>query len=323
MDAGVVGAFPANLADGGLLLPPTIAAQTLRDTFNTADRSVSDTNIDAVIKLDYVLSNTVDVELGFARKVRSPTYIERFLWIPLEVNAGLGDGNNYIGNINLNPETSHQIELGLNWNTDRAYLSPRVYYKRVDDYIQGTATTNTSAITFSTTAAGDSTPLIFSNVDAEIYGFDTGWGFEITEQWQLDGILSYTRGKRRDISDDLYRIAPLNANLALTHHQDTWSATVEGVFVDSQDKISDTITLDPANANNSNAETPGYILMNLSAQWTPKHGITLNAGVENVLDKNYANHLSGFNRVSGSDVAIGSRVPGVGRNAFASINYQW
>ena len=163
----------------------------------------------------------------------------------------------------------------------------------------------------------------FTNVDAEIYGFDTGWGFEITEQWQLDGILSYTRGKRRDIDDNLYRIAPLNTNLALTHHRETWSATVEGVFVDSQDKISDTITLDPANPNNSNADTPGYILMNFSAQWAPKHGFNLNAGVENILDKDYTDHLTGFNRVSNSDVPIGSRMPGIGRNVFAAINYQW
>lgn len=324
MDTGVVGAFPANLADTGAVVNAvTVGAQTLRNNFNTSDRSVSDTNIDAVIKLDYALSNTVGVELGLARKVRSPSYIERFLWIPLEVNAGLGDGNNYIGNINLDPETSYQVELGLNWNTQRTYLSPRVYYRRVDDYIQGTATTNASAITFSTMAAGDPTPLVFSNVDAEIYGFDTGWGVEITEHWKLDGILSYTRGKRRDIDDNLFRIAPLNSNIALTHHRETWSAMIEGVFVNSQDKISDTITLDTANANNSNSETSGYILMNFSAKWAVKHGLTLNMGVENILDKNYANHLSGFNRVSGSDVAIGSRVPGVGRNAFASINYQW
>jgi iron complex outermembrane receptor protein len=323
MDADVVSAFPADLADGGLLLPPTIAAQTLRNDFNTRDRSVSDTNIDAVVKLDYTVNDTLDAELGFARKVRSPSYIERYLWIPLEVSAGLGDGNNYIGNPDLDPEDSYQVELGLSWNTSRAYFSPRAYYRRIDDYIQGTPTTNTAAIIFSTTAAGDPTPMEFTNVDAEIYGFDTGWGFEITDQWQLDGIVSYTRGKRRDIDDNLYRIAPLNTNLALTHHRETWSATVEGVFVDSQDKISDTITLDPANPNNSNAETPGYILMNLSTQWAPKSGITLNAGIENVLDKDYTDHLTGFNRVSDSDVAIGSRMPGIGRNLFASINYQF
>jgi iron complex outermembrane receptor protein len=301
----------------------TLSAQTLRDNFNTRDRSVSDTNIAAVVKLDYALSDTVEMELGFARKVRSPSYIERYLWIPIEVNAGLGDGNNYIGNSDLDPEESYQVELGLNWNTSRAYFSPRGYYMRIDDYIQGTPTTNTAAIIFSTMAAGDPTPMEFTNVDAEIYGFDAGWGFEITGQWQLDGIVSYTRGKRRDIDDNLYRIAPLNTNLALTHHRETWSAAVEGVFVDSQDKISETITFDPANPNNSNDETPGYILMNVSGQWTPKEGFNLSAGVENVLDKDYKNHLSGFNRVSDSDVAIGTRIPGIGRNVFAMINYRW
>lgn len=62
--------------------------------------------------------------------------------------------------------------------------------------------------------------------------------------------------------------------------------------------------------------------MNVSGQWRPKYEITLSAGVENLLDKDYTNHLSGFNRISGSDVAIGTRVPGVGRNVFATISYQ-
>ncbi len=63
--------------------------------------------------------------------------------------------------------------------------------------------------------------------------------------------------------------------------------------------------------------------MNFSAQWAPKHGFNLNAGVENILDKDYTDHLTGFNRVSNSDVPIGSRMPGIGRNVFAAINYQW
>ena len=49
-------------------------------------------------------------------KTRAPSYIERYLWIPLNVNAGLGDGNNYIGNIDLDPEWSNQFELGLDWD---------------------------------------------------------------------------------------------------------------------------------------------------------------------------------------------------------------
>jgi iron complex outermembrane receptor protein len=40
-----------------------------------------------------------------------------------------------------------------------------------------------------------------------------------------------------------------------------------------------------------------------------------------VFDKEYADHLSGINRVSGTDVAVGDRIPGYGRNFYASL--QW
>ena len=50
-------------------------------------------------------------------------------------------------------------------------------------------------------------------------------------------------------------------------------------------------------------------------------GLQLTAGVENVLDEDYEDHLNGINRVSGSDVAVGDRLPGDGRNYFLTLEY--
>jgi len=339
-DAGMVDATPAILADTGVGLPPVVAAQTLRNFINTAKRSRTDVNLDAVIRFDYTISNQLTAELGFARKVRSPSYIERYLWIPLEINAGLGDANNYIGDPDLVPETSHQVELGLNLQTTDYYFTPRAYYRRVDDYIQGTNidahpkdARRTAADVFSTAAAGDDDPLIFSNVDAEFYGFDAGFGYEFNRHWRLDGIMSYTRGKRRDIDDDLFRIAPLNGRLGITYSQSDWSATIEGVAFAEQHDISDELTGDlsgitpgpggPALKNNNEA-TAGYALLNFYGQYEMSgYGLNLQAGIENVLDEEYTDHLSGFNRNSASDVPVGQRLPGPGRNIYATLSYRW
>lgn len=324
--ADSVNAVPARLADGGSVLAVPVAAQTLRDRFNNSDRNQEDTNIDAVLKFDYAILDTLKAEIGFARKTRSANYLERYLWIPLEVNAGLGDGNNYVGNINLDPEEAHQIELGLNFDNGQTYFSPRAYYKRVDDYIQGVATTDASTVTFSNLAAGDSTPLVFSNVDAEIYGFDAGYGYEINSHWRVDGVTTYTRGKRRDISDNLYRIAPLNTRLSLTYSQEKWQATLQGVLVAEQDKISNTIagSIDPNNTNNNTNPTDGYGLLNLFGQYSQgETGVQVQAGIENILDENYTDHLTGFNRNSASSIAVGQRLNGAGRNFFANVNYRW
>jgi len=47
--------------------------------------------------------------------------------------------------------------------------------------------------------------------------------------------------------------------------------------------------------------------------------LTIKAGVENLLDKEYTDHLNGFNRVAGNGVDVGERLPGPGINAFITL----
>lgn len=326
--ADEVDAFPAQIAPMFPPGSPPQAVRVLRDRFNALDREQSDDNVDWVAKLAYALNDATGLELGFARKTRSPSYIERYLWIPLEVNSGLGDGNNYVGDVELDAEVSHQLELSLDWRSDRIYLQPRAFYRRVDDYIQGVPLAmnafNMPIIGVSANANGDPTPLQFANVDAELYGFDLAWGVRLNGFWRVDGLINYTRGKRRDIDDDLFRIAPLNTRLAVSYDRPRWFATVEGLFYARQNHISQAITNDPGNPNNSNAETPGYGIVNVYGQYRAfNEQLSLTFGVENVFDKFYIDHLSGFNRVADSAVPVGRRLPGPGRNLFANVSLSW
>ena len=132
------------------------------------------------------------------------------------------------------------------------------------------------------------------------------------------------RGRRRDVDDNLYRIAPPSLLLALTLDQPDWFITLQNRFVARQNKISQIQTNDPANPNNSNAETPGYNLVSLFGQYRlPGDRLTLSAGVDNLLDRTYTDHLSGFSRTNGPAVARGQRFPGAGRNAYLRLNLRW
>ncbi|MEM7304762.1 MAG: TonB-dependent receptor [Pseudomonadota bacterium] len=126
MDSGDVSITPV------ILVP----AVRLANAFNASDRSETDDNIDWTLKGSMPLSEDLNVIAGYARKTRSPSYIERYSWIPLNVNAGLGDGNNYVGDIDLKPEWTNQFELGLEWAGDQSYFNPSVYYQRINNYIQ-------------------------------------------------------------------------------------------------------------------------------------------------------------------------------------------
>ena len=122
-------------------------------------------------------------------------------------------------------ETIWVTELGVDWMNDRAYARPTLVYRSIDDYITGAPFDATvgvidTPVEMVANMNGDSTPLSWANVDARIYGFDMDAGYRISDHWRVDGTLSWLTGERRDIDDHLYRFAPPNLSLALTHERD-------------------------------------------------------------------------------------------------------
>ncbi len=327
MNSGNVDAFPARLVDMNPAMwpmgTPPRAVWMLRQNFNSSNREQEDDNTDWVLKTRYQATDNLVVELGFAQKVRSPMYQERYLWIPLEANAGLGDGNNYVGNPNLQPEEARQIELGFDWDYGDFYVSPRIYRRDVDDYIQGVASTNPAVIGVSRNANGDPTPLSFANTDAEFTGGELTVGFRINDSWRFEGMFSTVDGEREDIADFLYRVNPDNVRLSLFYESANFSTRIEQVFIADQDNISQTNTNDPGNPNNNNRSTEGYELTNVFLGWAMDNGLSFSAGVENLFDEEYTDHLTGFNRVLNSVVPQGSRMIGQGRNLFGRLQYRW
>jgi iron complex outermembrane receptor protein len=307
MDAPTVDASMARAMPGS-------GIARLRNRFNAADRSQVDHNTDAVLRLVHSPIEGLSLEWALARKMRSPNYQERFLWAPLEATAGLADGNLYTGDINLRPEKALQAEFGVDWRGDRIWLAPRAFYHHIDDYIQGVPHTDPTVIAIAT-AGGDPTPLRFANVGARLYGLDTTFGARLDEHWRLDGVLSWVRGERTDIEDDLFRIAPLNLVMDLTWHVERWSLTASTQWNARQDAVSVT---------NGEPESPGFGLLNLYGQYhLPRQGLTLSAGLENVLDQHFRPHLNGFNRALGSDVPLMARLPGDGINAFLQAAWRF
>jgi len=277
------------------------------------NRNKTDKQWVGLVKASRRLGKTTRLNLGLGRKVRSPSYQERYLWLPMTATGGLADGRTYIGDIDLKPETSIELTAGLDWYTDSFKLTPELFYRDVNNFIQGTPSTNQTANMFSLMSTGK-LPLQYANVDAELYGFDLGYEWTITDAFMLRGTLSYVRGKRTDKPDNLYRISPLSSFIELMYARERYFVSAESVASASQDKVAEF---------NNEQESAGWGIVNLRAGMQLTDSITLGAGVENLLDKVYRDHLGGYNRVRESDIPLGARIVSMGRNYYLKLNASW
>ena len=290
----------------------------LAAAFVASGRAADDTTVDAVARV-WIEGGALVPRLTLARKTRVPSVLERFAWLPTEASFGLADGNIYVGNQALEPEVAWIAEAGFDWETDWLTLRPTLYYRRIDNFIQGTPFDATpgvinSPVEMVSNTSGDPTPLMFRNTGAELYGADFDFVARPLANLELAGTASIVRGARRDIADDLYRIPPANLRLSATWATGALSLGAEVFAAADQNRVSQT-----------NGELPGdgYATLGLFARYAFSEGLAIEAGAENLLDERYAPHLAGRSRVGASDVPVGERLPGAGRGVWARVTAQF
>ena len=301
----------AEVSSSMAMMNPNIKA--LRDEFNDADRDVSDTTFDLALNSEYQWSNALALNYALAIKQRAPSYQERYLWMPMQATGGLADGKTYVGNINLDVETAYQINAGLSYQQDDFAIAPQFFYQKVDDYIQGTPSTD-MRVKMVASMMGDDSPLTFDNIDATLYGVDMNWHYRLNEHFKLSGIVSYVKGERDDINDDLYRISPLNTRINLLYHYKNWQSNLAIHAYASQDDVS---------ALNNEQASAGYAVVDWQVDYFVSSGLVVRLGANNLLDKQYSDHLGGVNRANGSDIAVGEKVSAMGRNVYLAMDYQF
>lgn len=288
--------------------------RNLANAFIASSRAASDTTFDGVLRM-WLPGDAITPRISLARKSRVPSVLERFAWLPTEASFGLADGNIYVGNQALRPEVAYIAEAGFDFTNDWLTLRPTIFYRRVEDFIQGTPFDDTpgvidSVVEMVSAMNGDPTPLMFRNTNAELYGADMDFVIRPVESIELAGTASFVRGQRRDIADDLYRIPPANLRLSATWANDRLALGAELFAAADQNTISRT-----------NDELPGdgFATIGLFARYALAQGLAIEAGVENLLNEFYAPHLAGRSRVGASDVPLLERLPGPGRGVWTRV----
>ena len=290
----------------------------LAAAFAASGREQNDTTFDVVARA-WVPMGEIAPRVTLSRKTRVPSLLERFAWLPTEASYGLADGNIYVGNEALEPEVAYTVEVGFDLASPTVTFRPTIYYRLVDDFIQGAPFDDTigiidTPVEMVANMNGDPTPLKFSNVDAEFYGLDLDFSVRPAPRIVIDGTVNYVRAVRVDIDDDLYRIPPLNGRISLAYEGDRFALGGELTGAAEQNDVS---------LSNDDEPSEGYVIAGLFGQYRLSDTLTIEAGVENVFDTFYQPHLAGKNRVGASDVPLGERLPGYGRGVWlrASVNF--
>ena len=290
----------------------------LAAAFAASGREQDDTTVDLVARAWAPMGDIVP-RVTLSRKTRVPSLLERFAWLPTEASYGLADGNIYVGNQSLKPEIAYAVEAGVDFDGGAFTFRPTAYYRRVDDFIQGTPFDATvgvldTPVEMVANMNGDPTPLTFRNVDAEFYGVDLDFSARPAARIVIDGTVNYVRGMRVDIDDDLYRIPPLNGRVSIAYEGDRFAIGGELTGAADQNAVS---------VSNDEDPSEGYMIVGIFAQFSLSDDVKFEAGVENIFDTFYQPHLAGRNRVEASDVPLGERLPGYGRGVWvrASANF--
>ena len=243
----------------------------------------------ANIGLLYKTTKNIDFTLNLARAFRSPTLEERYQYIDL-------GGVIYLGNPNLEPEKSYSLDLGIRYWSDIASIKGNVFYNTFTDLVADQYDINDSL--YRTQNIGE----------AELYGFELSAEVNPYKKIVMYANTSYVRGKDIGNSTDLAEIPPLNGVIGIKSPiSNLFNIDVNLRYSAEQNKV--------ALGEKTSA---GYGVVNLYANSFPINigiiDIQLFAGIENIFDKAYRNHLSTFRGL----VALEP-----GRNIFAKINVSW
>lgn len=295
--------------------------------FNALDRKRTEHNWDLSAIARYTPDATQHYEAGYARKSRSPSLYQRYPWstqpMAALMNNFVGDGNGYVGNVDLRPEVAHSFSVTGNWQGADAQqwgLTATGYATYVQDYIDARRCDFNQCSAANVAATTGFVLLQYANQSARLYGIDLSAHLRLGNTAAFGsvtgtGLLNYVRGENRTTGDDLYNIMPLNVKLALVQSLGAWSNTAEFQWVAAKKNVSQV---------RNEMRTGAYGLLNLRSSYEWQHA-RLDIGIENALDRFYAMPLGGAYVGQGASMTSngipwGVPVPGIGRSINIALN---
>ena len=243
----------------------------------------ANTSVSAAASASLRLTDKWQVTLGVGRAVRNPSalerYADRFPAVKFQTAA------EFVGNPHLVPEKSLELNAGTTLRVGGTTLALDVFVRSVDDYITVAHDPNLAR------RLPLSPDQLFRYVQADAARFA---GFDLTAAapagpWvDVRGGWSYVRAEDLLFDEPLFGVPPFEQVYALDLHNPARTRWVELLV---------TSTAAQARVASARLEAPtdGWTTIDLMGGVRMREGLTLRAGVQNLTDRYYVNHLNSFN----------------------------
>jgi iron complex outermembrane receptor protein len=227
--------------------------------------------------------------ISFSRSQRLPTAEELFANGP-----HVATGQFEVGDVNLRPETSYNLEIGLRKRTGALQFGVSVYRNVVKDFIF-----QSDSGTFD---VGGLPIINFRQADAELYGLEAEVKYAVTDNIDVSVFGDYVRARLTG-RDNLPRIPPGRLGGRIDARHEGWSAFVQFYHVFGQGHVAPVETA-----------TPGYNMLNAGiaygGEFTPHNTYQVFLRANNLLNERAIAHTSFIKNaapLAGLNVTFGTR----------------
>ncbi|MBK0027412.1 TonB-dependent copper receptor [Stenotrophomonas sp. S48] len=255
------------------------------------------------LRYEQDLAQGLTAYAGLGHSERMPDYWELF-----SPDAGpAGSVNAFAG---IQPERTTQLDVGVQYNGPRVQAWVSAYAGQIQDYILFNY--HSGGMMGSSSQA--------DNIDARIAGAEAGLKLQLDEQWSLGSTLAYAWGENRDAHRPLPQMPPLEARLSADWQGQRWSAGALLRAVTAQHRVA-------AGQGNVVAQdlgpSAGFATFALNAAYRFSTQLQLSAGVDNLFDRAYSEHLNLAGSADFGFPADPVRINEPGRSLWMKVNYRY
>jgi len=204
------------------------------------------------------------------------------------------------------PEKTTQLDVGMNWDDGPLSASLSAFYAHIDDYILIDQVSKPGAT-------------VVRNIRARTIGLETGLAYRLASHWQTDASLAWVHGRNRSDGSALAQMPPLEGRFGLNWDNGTWSAGGLLRVVTGQSRV------DEGKGNIAGQDfgkSSGFGILSLNTGYRAGERAHITAGIDNVFDRKYAEHLSreGHGPLAAAGYQVDTRVNEPGRTLWVKAN---